>query len=160
MRKGVGVVPVDLSGHKIVQAAFFHNLGQGGTIAEHIGQPQYLAVPAKLLTDKLLAVKDVADQGFAGGNGAVRLQPHAALHLPPPFGDSRFNPGVQLRRVILDESIQLGLAGHKLVLGVLLHEMKNSREAADHLLTGLLHCPQPGDVNVGVADAVLDSLYP
>ena len=54
--------------------------------------------------------------------------------------------------------IELGLAGHEMIVRVLLHEFQHSGKAATGFLAHLIDGPEPGHINVGMADAGRDNL--
>ena len=149
----IDLIPGQLGGHKVIHAALLHNLGQSAGIAKHIRQPQDPVVLTKFLPEEPFAVNELTHQGLAGGQIAVRLQPHAALRLPPAFLHPLLNLGVQLGIALLQEVIQHRLAGHKPILRVLIHELQDRGKGANHLLPGLGHSPPPSHINVGMADA-------
>ena len=149
----VELVPGKLSGHKVINAGLLHDLGQCAGVAEHVREPQNLIVGAELLFEEPLAVEELPDQGFAGGQVAVCFQPHAALGLPAAFGHPGLNLLKELGIALLQEVVQNRLAGHELVAGELLHELQDGGKGADNLLPGLGNGPPPGHVDMGVADA-------
>ncbi len=154
----VELVPGQLGGHEVVDAALAHDLGQRARIAEHVGQPQDAVVHAEFFLEEALAVDELPHQAFAAGQVAVGFHPHAALGFPAAL----FHPGLDLVEqfgvALFEEVVQLGLAGHELVVGVLLHQAQHGGKAAADLLLGLGHGPPPGHVDVGVADAAGDDL--
>ena len=150
----VVLIPADLGSEELVHPGFQQNLGQGGAVAEHVRQPEDVAVHPELLLHEPLAVEDLTDQALAGGEVAVSLQPHGALHLPAALPDPLEDLLVELGGVLLDVLVELGLGGHELVFGVLLHQPQHGGEAALGLLPGLGQGPQPGYVDMGVAHAV------
>ena len=158
VRHHVELVPGELGGHKVVNAALFHNLGQGAGIAEHVRQPQHPVVPAKLLLKEPLAIEELTHQAFSAGEVAVGFQPHTAFRLPAAFGHPLLNLDIQLRIPLFQEAVEHRLAGHELVFRILLHELEHRCEAASHLFTGLGHGPPPGHVNVGVANTAGDDV--
>ena len=156
----VDLVPGQLGGHEVVDAALLHDLGQGAGVAEHVRQPQDAVVHAELLLEEPLAVDELAHQGLAGGQVAVGFQPHAALRLPAALLDALLDALIEGGIALLQEVVQHRLAGHEAVAGELLHELEHRGEAPGHLLPGLGHGPPPGHVDVGVADAGGDDIVP
>ena len=148
----VKLVPGKLRGHEIVDSALFHDLGQGSRIPEHVRQPENPVIHPKLLPEKPLSMHKLAYQRLSGGQVAVRLHPHTALRLPASLPDTLLELLIQLRVALLQEDIELRLAGHKFVIRVFLHELKHSRKASCHLLPGLGHSPPPGNVDMGMSD--------
>ena len=149
----VELVPRQFRRHKIFDAALFHNLRQCAGIAEHIRQPQNLVIHAKLFPEEALAMHKLSHKGLAGSQVAVGFQPHAALRFPPALSDPLPRFLVQLRVTLLQEGVELGLAGHKLIIRVFLHQLENRGKAASHFLSRLFHRPPPCHVDVRMADA-------
>ena len=154
----VDLVPGQLGGHEVVHTGLLHDLGQSAGVAEDVGQPQDAVIHTKLFLEELLAVDELTDQGFAGGQVAVGFQPHAALGLPAAFLDLLLDLLHQLGVALLQEVVQHGLRRHELVVGVLLHQLQNGSEGADHLFPGLGNGPPPCHVDVGVTDAGGDDI--
>ena len=154
----VDLVPGQLGGHEVVHTGLLHDLGQSAGVAEHVGQPQDPVVHAEFFLEELLAVHELADQGFTGGQVAVGFQPHAAFGLPAAFFDLLLDLVHQLGVALLQEVVQHGLRRHELVVGVLLHQLQNGGEGADDLFTGLGNGPPPCHVDVGVTDAGGDDI--
>ena len=149
----VELVPRQFGGHEIFDAAFLHDLGQRAGIAEHVRQPEDAVFHAELLPEEALAVKELPHQTFAAGQVAVRLHPHAALRLPAALPHPLLHAGVQFGVALLEEQVQLRLAGHEAVVRVFVHQLEHRGKAAGDLLPGLGHRPPPRHVDVGVADA-------
>ena len=98
VRKPVELIPPDFRGHKIRDPGFLQDLRQRRTVTKDIWQPQYfIFLRTQLLFKKSAAIDDMPDQGFSGGNIAVRLQPHGPFRFPSalfdPFPDSGKYPG-------------------------------------------------------------------
>ena len=128
-------------------------MGQSAGVAEDVGQPQDLVVHTEGVLEVALAEGELTDQGLTAGQVAVGLQPHAALGLPAAFLHALLDLLKQLGVALLQEVVQNRLAGHELVVGILLHQLQDSGEGAGHLLAGLGDGPPPGHVDVGMADA-------
>ena len=150
---GVGLVPADLRGNETINAGLLQNLGQSSGVAEYIGQPQHLALHTEFLLEEPFAEENLANQGFAGGQIAVCLDPHGAFHFPAAGGNHLLHFLIGLGAFFLQIFVQLGLGGHELIFGVLLHQAQNGREGTLGLFTGLSQGPQPCHVDVSVADA-------
>ena len=149
----VKLIPGQLGCHKILDAALLHDLRQRAGIAKHVRQPQDAAVHAEFILEKALAVDELPHQRLAAGQVAVRLHPHAALGLPASLRHALPNARVQLGVALLEKGVQLRLAGHKAIVGILIHELEHRSEAAAHLFARLRHRPPPGHVDMRMADA-------
>ena len=156
----VDLVPGQLGGHEIVDAAALHDLRQGAGIAEHVRQPEDAAVYAELILEKALAVHELPDEGLAGGEVGVGLHPHAAFGLPAALGHALLHARVHLGVALAQEVVEHALAGHEAVVRVLVHQLEDGGEAARHLLAHLGNGPPPGHVDVRVADAGGDHVVP
>ena len=146
-------VPADLGGDKLIHAALAQDLRQRGGIAEHVGQPEHLAVNAEFLLKKAFAEEHLTHQTFAGGEVAVRLDPHRAFHFPAAFGDELFDLFIGRGAVLFHILIQLRLRGHEFIFGILFHHGDHGGEGAHGFFAGLCQRPQPRHVNMRVTDA-------
>ena len=154
----IKLVPCQLGGHEIVNAALCHNLGQCAGVTKDIGQPQDAVVHAKFFFEELFPIQELANQTFAAGQVAVSLDPHAAFRLPAPFGNALLDLLVQLGITLLQKVVQLGLTGHELIVRVLLHQLEYRGKAAADLLAGLGNRPPPCHIDVGMPDAAGNDL--
>ena len=145
------VAPENFLGDEIVHPALRQQLRQRGRIAEGIRQPENAAVDAELLLKEPLAEHELPHERFAGGDVRVRFD------IPRAFGDPAArlrglaDAGVQLGIMVAAHLIGGGLALDKAVAGVALQQAQLRGKGARGLAVGLLHRPQPGQVQVGVA---------
>ncbi len=153
-REGIATVidPKDLVGGEVVDATAAHDLWQASGIAKDIRQPEQLRIDAEFVLDEPLAIQELTDQALTAGEVGVRLHPHAPVHnpLPPCYGV--LNPGVDLRMALLHPPVQVRLALQKLELWVLVHEGQLRAKGAHALALGFLQMPQPGNVDVRMAE--------
>ena len=133
-------------------------MGQCAGVTKDIGQPQDAVVHAKFFFEEPFPIQELANQTLAAGQVAVSLDPHAAFRLPAPFGNTLLDLLVQFGVALLQEVVQLGLTGHKLVVRVLLHEFEYRGKAAANLLAGLGNRPPPCHIDVGMPDAAGNNL--
>ena len=129
-----------------------HDLGQGRRVAEHVGQPDVVGLQAELLEVEALPVDDLAHQRLARGDVAVGLHPHAAGRFDATLGDAHLHALPQVRVVVAHPGQVLGLGDDEAVLGVAVHEGEHRGEGAGALAHRLAERPEPGRVEVGVAD--------
>ena len=122
-RQLVELVPGDLGGHEVVDAALAQDLRQGRGIAEDVGQPEDLVVLAELVAEELFAVEELPHHALARDEVAVGLQPHAALDLPAALSDALLDLFKEIGIALLDEGVELRLAGHEFIFGVLVHQL-------------------------------------
>ena len=149
---GLRILPQQLLRGEVWYLALAQDLRQRGAEAEGVRHPGHAAVRAQVLPEPTFPPDDLPDQALAGGNVGVRLDPHGALgqertlrrlvHHPPEY------LGVQ-RAQILDDG---RLAHEEAVLRVLLHQRQLVAVGAGRLAHGFLHRPQPGHVQVGLAE--------
>ncbi len=149
----IRLIPGQLCGHEIVDAASFHDLGQSAGVAEHIGQPQNAVIQTKFVLEETLAVDKLPHQRLAGGEVGIGFQPHTAFRLPASLFHAFLDFFKHFRIAFLEELIKNWLAGHKFIVRVLLHELQNRGKAAHDLFSGLGDRPPPRHVDVGMADA-------
>src|ERR687897_910137 len=127
-------------------------LGQLAAVAERVRAPELAAAEAELLLEEALAVEEVAEQRLAGGEVAIGLDPRAADRDEPTGGDllpdARPEPGLALADPVVVDGLRAGEA----VLGVLVHQPQLGRERAHGLAAALGERPEPGRVEVRVAD--------
>ncbi|GAA3714567.1 hypothetical protein GCM10023082_10350 [Streptomyces tremellae] len=95
---------------------------------------------------------ELPGERFAALEIAVRPGPHAAHRDPVARRDGLPDPGEDLRVLLLDPRVLLGGRAGEEEFGVLTGEGRHVGEGAGALADGLAHGPQPGGVDVGVAD--------
>ena len=154
----VKLVPTDFCCHKVFHSAFFNKLGNGGGIAENIGEPHNFVINAEFLTEKAFAHHKLSYEGFAGCHICVRFNPHTALGFPSALFDSLFDFLVNLGVILFNIFVKLSLGGHKSVLGVFIHIFQHRGESATSLFPCLTDSPEPGKVNMGVSHRPAGSL--
>ena len=102
--------PKDLLSGEIFHPTAAHDLRQCAGIAKDIRQPEQLALHAKLLPVKSLAVDHLADQTFTAADIGIRLHPGGPIRNPlPPLG-SFFDLRIEIRVMLLNHSVEMGLA--------------------------------------------------
>ena len=80
-----------------------------------------------------------------------------------PAAHLLLHPREQAGVILLEELVELGRGVHEAVLGILAHQVQRGGEGAGALLARVAQPPQPGHVDVGVAegdDAGLERLQP
>ena len=87
VRETVELVPCDFCGEEAVASGFPENLRERGGVAEGVGQPEIADVDAEFIAEEILAVEELAHDGFSAGEHAVRFDPHSALDFPASGGD-------------------------------------------------------------------------
>jgi hypothetical protein len=148
------VVPEDLGRGEVLRPAAAHHLRQRARVAEDVRQPEHLVFQAELLADEALAVEKLPDQALAAGDVRVHLDPRAAFDHDAARLHGLLHARVELRVVPLHHVVEFRLALQEAVVGVLLHQRERGGHRPDHLALGLGQRPEPGDVDVGVAEAV------
>ena len=152
VREGVGVVPGDLLGEEPAEPRTAGDLGQGAGVAEAVGQPHPVGLHAQLLREVARAVGELPDDRLARGHHGVGLDPHAADGDEPALADALQDAREELGLVLL-EPRELLRGGHRVdEVRVGVHEREDVGDRAGHLAPGLPQGPQPGGVDVRVAD--------
>ena len=150
--KARGIVPVDLARYEVFDLTAGENLGQRRRVAEHIRQPQGIPLVIQHTFRGLLPDEKLADQGFPVGDVAVRLDPHAAVGLPLTPLISPLDR-IEHRRILPLHNLQLGRLGlNEDELIELLGQTGHIREGARRLALGFPNRPDPGVVDMGMAD--------
>ena len=109
---------------------------------------------AEFVLEVALAEEGVADEGLAGGDVAVGLDPPAAGDLPAAFGDAVLDLLEHRGVVLLDPLVDGGGAGGEDELRRLGHPVQGGAEGGLGLLQTLWPLPEPDGIEVGVADHV------
>src|SRR5690606_15889595 len=78
--------------------------------------------------------------------------PHAAVWLPPPLLYPFLNSRQELGIVLFDHIVEPGLRLLKPELRKFLHQREDGGERLGGFPDGLLHGPEPADVNMAMAD--------
>ena len=109
---------------------------------------------AEFLEQETLAVQALAHEGLGGGDVVIRLHPPAAAEFPAALGHARFDLLVHRGPALLDPGIEDDLAGGEGEVRVFVHAVKGGAEGVVDFLHALLPAPEPGGVNMGVANHV------
>ncbi len=152
MGHGVDLVPGDLLGEEPAGARGAHDLGQRTGVAEAVRQPDLFGLDAEVLQEEALAGDELTGHRLPARHVRVRLDPHAADgdELAAVHGGG--DPGEQLGVVLLHPGVLLGRGAGEAEVRVGLGQLQDVGEGAGALADGLAHRPQPGAVDVGVAD--------
>ena len=148
----VEAVPGQLLGQEARDPRLAHQLRQLGGVAEDVRVPELRAAAAELGLEEALAVEELARQRLPGRQVAVGLDPGAADRDPAAGGDGLAHPRVERRGAVAQPRVVLGLRVGEDVLGVVVEQPQLGGRGADELAVGLLERPQPGRVEVGMAD--------
>ncbi len=151
--EGVGLVPGDLLGEEPLVAGEPGQLRVGGGVAEGVRQPDPLGLDAEMVHEEPLAVDELTGEGLSAGQVAVGLDPHAADRRPLSLGHRLLDPLPHVRGVVAHPRVLLGLGAGEDELLVLVGERGDVGEGPGRLAPGLADRPQPGGVDVRVADA-------
>ena len=127
-------------------------LGQTGGEAEGIRQPADAAFDAVPFPEPAFAPHQLPHQAFSGGDIGVALHIEGAFGQHLPGTDALQHPGIDFGRAFFQHFQQSGLAGQEPVFGILFHQGKLVGEGADGFVPGFLQGPQPGQVDMGLAD--------
>ncbi len=152
VRERVHLRPGDLLRQEPVRAREPDDLRHRGGVAEGVGQPDAPGLDAELVEEELLAVHELPDHGLAADHVGVGLHPHAADRYEPALRDLLLDPLEELGPVDLDPVQLLRLRHGEHELGVPVHQVDHVGGGPGDLADGLAQRPQPGRVDVGVAD--------
>jgi len=95
---------------------------------------------------------ELADQALASREVRIRLDPHGSIHDPLPASDGLPDASVQVRMALLHPPVQMRLALQIAILWILVHQSELRTKGAHALAFGLRQRPQPGHVDVRVAN--------
>ena len=151
-RIAVVIDPEQLLRGEVSNAAAAHDLWQRCGVAENIRQPEQLALHTELLAEEAFAVDELTDQALAAGNVGVWLHPRAALRDPLAARNRLLDAPVKRRVAILHHLVKVWLALQKAIFRVLVHQRQRCGEGSGAFALGLSQRPQPGSVDVGVAE--------
>ncbi len=152
VREAVRPIPRELLRDEPRHSAGGEQLRQPGRVAEHVGDPHLGAADPESLLEVALTEDDLAGQALPRRQVHVGLDPHAPDRDPLPALDVRSDPLEQVGVPLLDPGVLLGLRAHEPVVGMVVEQPDRRREGPGALADGLAHRPQPGGVDVGMAD--------
>ena len=152
MREPVGGVPRDLLGEEPPRAGEGDELREGRGVAEGVRQPHLAGLDAELVEEEALAVAQLAGQRLTTRQVRVGLDPHAADRHEPALVDALDDPGPDLGPVVAQPRVLLRRRHREDQLGVGVHQVGDVGAGASDLAHRLADRPQPGRVDVGVAD--------
>ena len=120
--------------------------------AEAVWQPAQLVAPLrKALTAVALTLQKLAQQGGRADQDAVGLYPGAVDGLPATGLHGPANGGEQGRLVLLNPGVEGWGGVGEVQLGIALQQRQGRAKGADRRLPGVGYRPQPGQIEVGVA---------
>jgi hypothetical protein len=146
------LVPAELLGDETVHAPRSEDLRQPGRVAEDVGDPDLGAATAERLLEVALAEHDLAHQALAGRQVHVGFDPHPTHGCPLAALDPLEDLREELRVILLDPRVVLRRRRSEHVLGVVVHQGDRRRERPGALAPRLADRPEPGSVDVSVAD--------
>ena len=152
MGKFVELAPGDFLREEVFDPRFFHDLRQRGGVPEHVGDPHVAGHIAELLLEIAFAVENLADQRFARGQVAIGLDPHGPDRLPLAAADGFFDAVPDFGIVGLHPGVLLSLGTHEDVFRIAVHVIQGGGKRAGAFADGLAQRPEPGRVDVGMAD--------
>ena len=146
------LVPGQLLREEAVDPRAAQDLRDLAVVAERVRGPELAAAHAEALLQVALPVDDLAHERLAGGQVEIGLNPRAADDLPAALADALAQPLVEPGRVLLEPGVVLRGGGGEAVLGVAVHQRELAGPRAHDLAARLGQRPQPGGVDVRVAD--------
>ena len=155
MGEGVGGVPGQFVGAEPVHAGGPGHGGQASAKAEAVGQPAELVLPFREGGAAVgLAQLELAQQRGRGDQHAIALDPGTIDRLPAARGHGLADAGEQGRPVLGDPGVEGWRGVAEMELGVALHQAQGRLEGALRRPPGVRHRPEPGQIEVGVAEQV------
>ena len=152
MRELVRLVPRDLLREEPPRARQRDELRQGGGVPERVGQPDLLGLDAELVGEEPLAIGELPRQRLAAGHVRVGLDPHTADRNELAGLDAVGHPREDLGPDVAQPRKLLRGRHREEQVGMPVHEVGDVRRGAGNLADRLAHRPQPGRVDVRVAD--------
>ena len=148
-------IPGQLVGAEPAHAGGLGQRRQAGGEAEAVGQPAEIVAP---LGETAAAVGlpqlKLPQQRSRAQQHAIAFHPGAIDGLKPPLPHRLAQAGEQLRPVLLDPGIEGRTGVGEVQLGVALHQRQGRFEGAHRRLPGVGHWPQPGQIQMGMAQHV------
>ena len=152
VRRRVEPVPGQLLGEEAADAGAAHDLRELAVVAEDVRVPELAAAAAEFALEEALPVQELAHERLARRQVAVRLDPRAADRHPPARLGVAADALVELGHARPDPVVLLGLRAREPELRVAVHVRGLRAERPHHLALRLGQRPQPGRVDVGMAD--------
>ena len=151
--EAVVLVPAQLGGVEVLQPGLAEQLGQAPGVAEGVRQPQHRRDGGVEVTaEEVAPQEELPRQRLRAGDVAVHLDPGRAEQFPAALPRPLPNTVEQGGGVPAHEFVQLGLALPEVERGELRQQVEGVAEGVDRLAAGAGDRPQPGHVQVGVAD--------
>src|SRR5699024_6033644 len=132
------------------------DLGKGAAVSEGIGKPAHIARDAELFTEEPRAAHELSNESLATWHIRVRLHPHPADRSDAPCLHSGPDSFEEFGLGVLDPCILLRRRRGEDELWIPIDEIENIREGPCDFPHRLPCRPQPGAINVGVADSRYD----
>ena len=152
MRHGVGLVPGELLGQHVLRSRGLDDLRQRGGVAERVGQPDLLGLDPEVLQEEPLPGHELPGHRLAARHVGVRLDPHPTDRQELTRRHLLGDPGEQLGIVLLHPRVLLGRRAGEFEGRVGIGQRDHVGERPGALADRLANRPQPGRVDVGVAD--------
>ena len=154
VRHPIGVVPGEFLGEEVIASGQQRNLRERTGVAKGVRQPHVVRLHAQLFDEEPLALHELTHQGLGTHHVGVRFHPHAAHRVDPALTHARRQALEQLGVVLLNPGVLLGRGEREGDLRVGVHQGEHVRHRAADLAHGLAHRPEPGRVDVSVANGV------
>ena len=152
MGKGVGGVPGQLVGAEPAHPRGGRHRRQPGGETEAVRQPGQLMAPLREAAQAVvLALLELAQQRSGAHQHTVVLHPGAVEGLPAAGPHRLADTGEQGRPVALQPGVQRRGGMAEVERPVALHQLQGRGEGAFRRLPGVGHRPQPGQIEMGMA---------
>ena len=153
MGEGVGGIPGQLVGAEPTHAGGLGHGGEASAKAKAVGQPAELVLPFGEGGAAVgLAQLELAQQRGRGNQHAIVFNPGTIDRLPAAHSHGLADAGEQGRPVLGDPGVKGRGRVAEMELGVALHQLECRLESALRRPPGVRHRPEPGQIEVGVAE--------
>ena len=151
--EGIGGIPGQLVGAEPAHPGGGGHRGQAGAEAEAVRQPGHAVLPAgKGAAAVVLTLLELAQERGGAHQHAVGLDPGAIQRFPATGGHGCLDGGEQGRTVLLQPGVEGWGGVAEVKVGEALQQIQGGAEGALGRPPGVGHRPEPGQIEVGMAE--------
>ena len=137
---------------EIRNPALCKNLRQSGRKTEAVRQPAHTAVRTHLLLEPLFSIEKLSYKTFSAGHVRVAFHIEGSVGNHFPFRRLLLHPLPELRIGFLQIFQDRRLAQQELIIRIFLHQRQLIAVGSRRLASGLLQCPKPGQIQMGLTE--------
>jgi hypothetical protein len=152
VREFVELVPRDLLCQEVVDVELRQDLRQSRGVTEHVREPHIVGFVSELLAEILLAIEELAHHRLGTSQVTVGLYPHGPDGFPLTSLDGLLDSVEEGGILFFYPFVLRCLRVDKDVLGIPFKQTQLGGSGVGHFLLGDMDGPQPGRVEVGMAD--------